>query len=145
MTKQEIINQLRVLKVKPSVSVPIDELATRWAKRSAPLVAAAFQTLGAIRKEVAEVELRTRSNGVSGYGHRQTTEKFHECFHVGVNKRPRAMILCQHGRAADPEKLFRNVPPNGKYVYGYLPEDKLNHLSYVTGVLIQSYRNIVGR
>jgi hypothetical protein len=145
MTKQEIINQLRVLKVKSSVSVSIDDLATRWAGRAEVLVAAAFQILSKIRKGVPEVELRARCNGVSGYGRKQANNQRLECFHVGVNKRPRAMILYQHGKALDPNNLFRIEPLKKNNVYGYLPEGKLNHLSCVTGVLIQSYRNIIGR
>jgi len=144
MTRQEIINKLHMLNVAPSVYVPIDELAQKWTGRAELLVVAAFHILGTIREKIQDVELRTRCNGVSGYGRSRANGRFRECFHVGINVRPSAMILCRHGEAPDPKKLFKIVPPNGKYVYCYLLEAELNQLQYAATGLIQSYRNIIG-
>jgi len=145
MIKQEIINKLRMLDVTPSVYVPIDDLAQKWCGRADSLVEAAFQILGAIREKLPEVELRTRCNGVSGYGHTHANSRFRECFHVGINVSPSAMILCRHGDAPDPNNLFAYLPPSKKHVYGYLHETDTNQLQYVTDSLIKSYWNIIGR
>lgn len=145
MTKKEIIKQLQILKIEPSVDVPIDDLAQKWAGRDELLVTAAFQILSTIRKEIPEVELRTRCSGVSGYGYTRANGKRRECFHVGVNVQPSAMILYQHGKVPDSNNIFTNTPPNRKCVYGYLQVAGLGHQRYVTDCLIQSYRDITGR
>lgn len=146
MTEQDVFDSLQSLNVVGTRNVSVRALVALWAGRSEVLVKAALGALGKLRKEMPNVELSPRGSGVSGYGPDRDTQVRKECFHIGVNLRPNALIIYRHGEVAGCEDFFKKAPPgNNKKRYGYLCEARLSELPAITRVLRESYRVITGK